>query len=53
MDETDKIALDEMAKELTLTDTGRGITLAIIIQFSKAHIVNVKAWYENSRKEKK
>jgi len=48
-----KIKIDRMAEELTGTERGRSETMDVIIDFSNAHIVNLKAWYENSRKEKK
>jgi hypothetical protein len=46
-----KIKLDTMAEELTHTKQGRSVTLDVIISFSNAHFVNLKAWYENQLKE--
>jgi len=51
MSEEGKILLDKLSKEITSTNVGRGVALDIILEFSNAHIVNLKAWYENSRKE--
>ena len=51
MSKETKTKLDRMSKELTHTDHGRSITLDVIISFSMAHFVNVKAWYENRLNE--
>jgi hypothetical protein len=48
-----KIKVERMSKELTGTERGRSETMDVIIDFSNADIVNLKAWYDNSRKEKK
>lgn len=48
-----KAKVERMSEELTGTERGRSETMDSIIDFSNAHIMNLKAWYENSRKEKK
>jgi len=47
MSQESKAKLDRMAEELTHTNSGRGVTMDAMIEFTNANYVNFKAWYEN------
>ncbi len=50
MSSESKAKLDRMSEELTHTNSGRGITMDAMIEFTNAHYVNFKAWFENRGK---